>query len=158
MTKPGTWTKICSQQFYVSSSLSHAYIISSSKLSVLCIQNANSRLELVTWGIYCWEAKTESKYSYQGQYSFFLDFQICLAWSWRMICVVSHSCFPKGKGQMYPCTVVSSRIFEGWKEKDCLLVVFFFWGGRCLTVRGKRKKGNGTDQTQRWITSFWTKQ
>lgn len=40
---------------------------------------------------------------------------------------------------MYPCTVVSSRIFEGWKEKDCLLG--FFLGGEVFDSEGEEKKG-----------------
>jgi len=51
ITKPGTWTKICLQHLYVSSSLSLAYITSLSELSVFCIQNASSRLDLAIWGI-----------------------------------------------------------------------------------------------------------
>lgn len=73
---------------------------------------------------------------------FFLDFWICLAWSWKIISVVSHSFFPKGKGQLHPCLCCCQlNNFQGLEGKWLFVVGFFFWGGRCLIVRERRKKG-----------------
>lgn len=141
VTEPGTCTKSCQQHLYRSL---HIYLLT----SIACLVHLRCWLEARVdyfWATHPREAEPDSKYSCQGQFSFFLDF-LCFQLKGD-----NSDVSPKGKANNCGC----SKIFKSLKERS-------YWRGLFLDdgvvwQREKGKKRNGTDPIQELFTVFLKK-